>query len=272
MVAWTLAQSTARLLIRAGVASRRRGAYATAVALLRAALTVERSCHVRVFALNEIGMACKYAGRFDDAGAAYRSALAHHPPRPTVADILHNLAGFAHARGEPAEAVRLARAGVAVRAVPDTHPAAISDAGALAAILLDLGEVDEAEQMLENVIARLLEDGTSGLEAAVAIANLGTVLYRRDRLPLAIRLYEHALSMKARCLGPAHVDLAATYLNLGTALYRTGAVDEAVVAFTTATSLLEGRVSRDNRVLLTSRRYLEAIAENRASRYARTDT
>lgn len=68
-----------------------------------------------------------------------------------VATVHHNLGAILHAADPPGAAEVHARRAVAIRAsaLGGEPPAAVADRSALAAILIDLGELDEASQLLE---------------------------------------------------------------------------------------------------------------------------
>jgi tetratricopeptide (TPR) repeat protein len=193
---------------------------------------------------NDLGVLGKYAGRFEEAEAHYRQALAMVEATPGsedfVATLLHNLAGLAHSRGDFAAAEPLARRSVEVRAgvAGVDHPATVADAAQHGAILLALGRLDEAEALLCDAIAwfeRRL--GEENYEVAVNLNNLAMLRIRQGRPSDAEALYRRSLRMKESLLGPGqpapdgsptdHQDVAMTAHNLAALLLERGRLDEA---------------------------------------------
>ena len=89
--------------------------------------------------LNNLGVLRKAQGRYAEAAAIYRRALALVSPRDreSLATLAHNLGGIEHARGHFARAEPHARRSVRLRTAllgPD-HPAVAADQAALAAII-----------------------------------------------------------------------------------------------------------------------------------------
>jgi tetratricopeptide (TPR) repeat protein len=223
--------------------------------------------------LNELGMIGKGLGTFDDAESAYVRALDIHERRGAtasadVAALLHNLAGLAHAKGDPAAAEPLARRGIAIRrtsAKPDTRALA-EDWAALAAILVDLGRLREADVMLHDVL-RMYERayGAVHYEIAVTLHNIGSLQFRQGRWLPAAETLRRALDMKARVLGDDHVDLGVTLHNLACCYLRLGRPDTATVQLRRAITVLESTVDPSH-PMLTSCRGRLAEALNHRSR------
>src|SRR4029453_16741791 len=101
----------------------------------------------------------KHLARCDEAELLYLQALvtleiASGPRHPDVAGLLHNLAGLAHARGDHVCASELARRGLDIRgpALGDDPPDVAADGAALAPIVHALGDLDEAEHLLVQVL------------------------------------------------------------------------------------------------------------------------
>jgi tetratricopeptide (TPR) repeat protein len=175
-----------------------------------------------VAALNELGMVGKYAGTFAEADQVYHRALricgAHGiVDGPNGAAILHNLGGLAHARGDARSAEAWAREGIAIRSrLPHADPAGLlRDRAALAAILIDLGQLDEARAILADVLRLGLAAASShDREVAVALHNLGSAQFREGRFAEAAGTLRRAYDIKRALLGRRHPDLAITLYNL----------------------------------------------------------
>ena len=125
---------------------------------------------------NNLGVACKRAGRLDAAARAYRVAVAMKPTDPRlVAALLHNRAGLDHARGRFTAAEPVAREGLDLRErlVGRDHPDYAADLGALAAIVHARGRLEEAEAMYEEALAVFARRGEAGPgDIAVSQRNL----------------------------------------------------------------------------------------------------
>lgn len=225
-----LAQSVTRL----GEALRERGLYAEARSTLTRAVRLTTTIHgrrsmERAAALTQLGMVCKFAGWFARGVGAYTEALtiaeAVEPRGELVKALLHNLAGIEHARDRFADAERWGRRGVALRRETDgdDHPGTELDLGNLAPVLVDLGQLDEAETILRRLVDAFSQRyGQRHYEVAVVCHNLAAVLAARGQLDEAASFYRRALSIKRARLGPSHPDLPITQHNLAATLHALG--------------------------------------------------
>ncbi|MEU6285791.1 tetratricopeptide repeat protein [Streptomyces sp. NPDC047028] len=191
--------------------------------LTLAAAVVHQTVPSRDLAMlhNELGVVSKYLGKFDQAARSYRQALdlLGDLPSPAPADlatIWHNIGGLAHARGDYGAAEAPARCAVALRvqALGLHHPAVATDRAALAPILLELGQLDEAEALLCDALG-IFESayGADNPNYAIALGNLATLTHQRGDHTAADVRYRQALTVLERALGPNHPDLAAILVN-----------------------------------------------------------
>jgi tetratricopeptide (TPR) repeat protein len=208
--------------------------------------------------LNELGMVAKFAGNFVEAEAAYRRALAIEGSRgeagAMTADILHNLAGLAHARGDAESALTLAQRGIDVRrCLPSPDAGGLAeDRAALAAILIDLGRHAQARPMLDE----LLRGRPPRYDTAVALHNLGSSQYRQGNPGRAAVALHRALALKRAELGRRHPDLAITLYNLGRCLESLGWRRLARRQWRRALVVLDGAVAADHPTLIACRQQL----------------
>src|SRR5437867_3422584 len=102
--AWVAAPSLPSSAVRQEPSARGRAA----PVLERAVTLTERACGPSslavCWALNELGMCCKFLARFAEAGPLYQRALAIAearlgPDHADVASLYHNLGGLEHAAG-----------------------------------------------------------------------------------------------------------------------------------------------------------------------------
>lgn len=245
----------AALLGRAGSDARRGGAWTRATELHERALAAADAADPHGLragiAAQDLAMTCKYTGRFDDAERLYRRALAiaeanHHDE--LLAAVLHNLGGLAHARGDALHGIEHARRGIAVRATLDDERSLAEDRAALAGLLIDASELEEAERLLLDARAILADDE---LEVAIIDGNLAAIALRRDDLATATTTAARALRAKEAVLGTEHPDLAVTLTTLGTATRRAGDDTAAARLHQRARDVLLPHVDADHPLLTT---------------------
>ena len=173
---------------------------------------------------NELGMVCKYLGKFDKAEDYYRQALrdARLAPENTdrdffLADLYHNLGGLEHARRRFSRAEQYARKGLQLRlrCASENSLAVAADQAALAAILDGLQRFSESEA-LYGAVLRIYrrEYGARHLENAVILNNLGALCQATGRVKRGRSYYHAALRIKLCHLGDDHPDVAVTFNNL----------------------------------------------------------
>jgi len=178
-------------------------------------------------ALNLLGAAAKFSGRFDLAEGAYARALSiieAAGPDELLATLLHNIGGLAHARGRFVDGLAPARRGLAVReAIPGPDDSSIGlDCAALAALLEGAGDLAEAERLYRRAITLLDPDPSTAREAALARAGLGSVCQTQQRYAEADQHYHAALAQFTAAAGPDHPQLGQILNNLATLHRRRG--------------------------------------------------
>ncbi|MFI0206987.1 MULTISPECIES: tetratricopeptide repeat protein [Streptomyces] len=230
------------------------GRYVEAEHMLRAALEQAEREGAHGSAIlsfrNELGMVCKYTGKFTEAEKLYRQALAETvelfgPDHSHVASIYHNIAGLAHARNDFAGAEEPARKGIEIRmrALGEDDIAVAADQAALAPILLGLGKLDEAEELLDRILDRYLEHyGEDYSEVAYILHNLASVAHMRGDHECAVTLFGRALASKERTLGPQHPSIGLTLHNLAIQHELLGHGVEAEEAWVRARNVLQTQV------------------------------
>ena len=196
-------------------------------------------------ALNELGVNCKYWGRFDDGEQLYLQAMEialealGSDRSPLVTGLQHNLGGLEHARGDYAAAEPHARRAVELRrAMAPEHLSLALDEGALAAILDGLGQREEAEQLLRSALVTLERaPEVHRHELAVTLNNLAAIRYRLGDLDEAAVLYGRALTIKRELLETDSPELAVSLNNLALVLAKRGSTDEALTMYEEALAL-----------------------------------
>lgn len=263
----------ARALTAEGESSRLAGQWGRAVDSHRLALTLAESTlgeSVETASIAQnLAMVFKYTGRFDDAEVLYLRALAIAEAageHRLVAVICHNLGGLAHARGDHAIGIPWARRSIEVRATLDDPVALATDRGALAGLLIDAGEIDEAAVLLRtarDVFVAHLGDGHH--EVAVVDGNLATIALRTGDLHAAEHHARAALAGKERHLGPQHPELAVTLTTLGTIRRRLGDAAAAVKLHRRALDLLAPSVEPGHPLLAAIEENLAIATEEAAT-------
>jgi tetratricopeptide (TPR) repeat protein len=166
----------------------------------------------RARALNGLGLAARYTGRFDLAARFYRRARralvrADEKTSALAATLFHNLGGLEHARGRFARAERWARRGLSLReraCGPASVETAI-DVAALAAIVHARGRHDEAARLYRRALAILRRRlGPHHFEVVFNLGQLAALEQARGRFMASGRLYRRARPALERMLGRAH--------------------------------------------------------------------
>jgi tetratricopeptide (TPR) repeat protein len=261
---------TARALDRLAVRLRVRGRYRAAERWQRLALRVAE----RVLAptdpelvtfINNLGVLYKYTADFESAEALYARALgiaeALDSNDLTLATLLHNVGGLAHARGRYAEGEPHASraAEIRERVLGRDHPDTVADVGALAAILDAQGRHGEAEALYRRALASFERAlGPDHYEVAVVVGNLAALCQATGRAPEAERLYARALSLKTKLLGPRHPEVATTLNNMAVLCKAGGRYSEAEALYLRAFAIFR-------RVLEPGHPSLGACLENLAN-------
>ena len=117
----------------------------------------------------------------------------------------------------------------------------------LGAALDELGEQEQAEQILRRAIEILEEElGVHHPSVANAVSNLGRVLAARGRYPEAEAQYRRALDIVEQGLGSEHRNVGVVALNLGIAVKEQGRLDEAETLYRRALAVLENAMGPDH--------------------------
>ncbi len=212
---------------------------------------------------NELGMVCKYLGKFYSADRYYQQALGSArymagPERDSlVADLYHNLGGLEHSRGRFTLAEKRARKGLCLRLQFSVGncPAVASDLAALAAILDGLGKYGESEKLYRQALRIYRRQfGANHAEIAVVLNNLGAMHQAAGRPGRAGYYYRSALRMKSRVLGKSHPDLAFTMNNLATLYHTQNRLDDAGLWLRRALGLARVSLGRSHPVTRTLER------------------
>jgi len=224
-----------------------------------------RSHRETAAAYTALGTVARLAANYDEAQIAYRRALSCYTADSDPLDlavVLHNLAALEHERGHPEAGIALAERGLVLRrrVRGPEHPDVGADLGALGALYLSAGDLDEAEGAYLHalvVLERAL--GVDHFEVSVLCGNFGLLLALQGKPAAAEKLYRRALAGKARVLGDDHPDLAVTLHNLGVLLVGSARAEEGMAVLMRAEALLAARVPADHPRLTAVRSTLAAM-------------
>ncbi len=260
-----------RILTVLGAVLRTRGEFVRSEQLLSEALGVatgiadaEAIARLR----SELGVLCKFLGRYDDAEAHYQAALptleaAQGENGLALAGLLHNLGGLAYARGDATGAEAHARRAWQLHraALGDTHPLTLLDAAALATALGALGQAGESEALFRSTRAALERRvGATHPEVAALLHNFAAELHRQQRFAEAEELYRRVLEIKDLRLGAGHLEVGLTLANFGALLLQTTRMAEARAALTRALAILERHLDAASPAIARARARLEGAS------------
>jgi len=167
------------------------------------------------------------------------------PDHPALAAALAALARIALARGEPAEAERLAERAVGI-ARRNPHGRSTEPLRALGAALAARERFAEAEQVLNEALAQDREHhGPEGLATARSLAQLANAELRAHRFAEALPLVQQAIAIDQARLGPSHPFIADDLLDLGLVYDGVKRTADSRRAFAAAVEVLERGAGRD---------------------------
>ncbi|MFV8756063.1 tetratricopeptide repeat protein [Nannocystaceae bacterium ST9] len=246
------------------------GHHELAEATAREAITIGNALGdpiAQASAYTALGVILRFAGRYDEAAAAYdRSAkIQLARGRRLEAEHFHNLAGLALAHGDARVAEAHARQAIALREQEDFGLA--TDLCGLADALAEQARPAEAEPLYRRALAIFSNsERAEHPEVAYALHNLADCLVAQERHDEAEAAYRESLARKLAKLGPGTPDEAGTRSNLAALLAERGRLGEAIAESTIAITIVRRRLTPEH----PTRRGCEAMAASLAERVRRT--
>lgn len=216
-------------------------------------------------ARNNLAVAYKYSGRFDEALQLYRLALkatiAAHGAAPSLMlrALYHNIGGICFSMGDyvAAEAPAKLAWDMSRRLLGDVDVQTQLDATAYAAILDGLGRYEECEVIYRAALAVMLcEFGAEHHEVAALEHNLASVLAVQGNTEEAERRYRLALKIKDSVFGSQSADAALTRISLGGVLNSCHQYGEAEQMLAQARDVLIHQLQSDHPHLTVLERHL----------------
>lgn len=195
------------------------GRYEEGLAPARVALRAARTPLQRAEAHNQLGVLCKFTGRFAEADRHYAKALpiyrkAFGARSREMAALLHNLGGLDHARGEFRRGERFSRSSVEIARtlLAPGDPERLAHEVAHAALLDGLERHVESIPIYRRAIRGFTKAlGGDHYEVASTLHNLASAEHALGRRAAAERHYHAAIRLLAR----HPVDKALSLYNLG---------------------------------------------------------
>ncbi len=202
------------------------GSYPEAKALFDRTLALRRQelgvDHPEVGAtLGDLGIAHLLLGDTEQAAAHLRDAIALLTPHEenhadTLAKALHQQALVLRETGDLEAAESSLRRALDVYP-PSNHAEQANAFSDLASIVSMRGDMDEAEALTRQALARIRQHSPSSLEVASSLNTLGEILRNKNSYDDAEQALREALSIFVPRLGDT-VETGATYNNLGAVL------------------------------------------------------
>jgi tetratricopeptide (TPR) repeat protein len=180
------------------------------------------------------------------------------PEHPGTAASLNNLGGLFQDQGDAALARRYYERALAIRekVLGPEHPDTAQSLNNLGFLLWSLDDLAGARRYYERALA--IREKALGTEhpdhadhadhpdLARSLNNLGCLLFRLGDLAAARPLYERALAMRERALGPEHPETARSLNNLGFLLASLGDLAAARPYYARALAILEARLGTEH--------------------------
>jgi tetratricopeptide (TPR) repeat protein len=165
-------------------------------------------------------------------------------PDPLVeAQLLHNLAGLAHSRGDTEAGIMLAERGLALRtgALGSAHPDVARDRNSLGALYHAAGRYVDAGHAYHCALAALeVFYGPDHFEVAMAYGNMAALHADQGFFLTAESLSTQALRVLEQALGPDAAETGIVVLNLAKAVAGLGRRAEAADLAERASRVLAG--------------------------------
>lgn len=211
------------------------GRYREGLRPARIALRAARTALQRAEAHNQLGVLCKFTGRFAEAEAHYAKALPIYRKSfgarsREMAALLHNLGGLDHARDEFRRGERYARKSVVIarQLLAPGDPERLAHEVAHAALLDGLDRQRESIPIYQRAVRGFTKAlGADHYEVASTLHNLASAEHALGRQAAAERHYRQA----EKLLATHPVDQALTRYNLGLLLDDRRLLRKALAAF-----------------------------------------
>ena len=199
---------------------------------------------VDVELLAQEGLGLEAAGRYEDAEATLREAVALAvglgTPREAIV-ALNDWSFVLEARLHRAEEAQQSAELALALAIRRDEPVLIAESiGRLANVLDARAQYDAAEARFHEAIGILEKPGVDEpLALSGNLNELGSFLWSRGRSDEALPVLLRALELRERVLGPQHPYVGSTLANLGNAYVALGKRDEAETALVRALDIFE---------------------------------
>ena len=196
------------------------------------------SARATALSLAGLGLAMQLQGRYDEANAMFKQALAFQPPtregRAHRAMVLANAGWLAEARGDNAAAQSAFEESLAIRRelLSPMHPELANALYNLAYMRMRLGDLASAEPLAREGLemsSALFGDGHPSV--TTHRMNLANLLERSGRLAEAEPLYEEGLASTREHFGADHLTSGRVANDFAGLLRRLGSFDRATALY-----------------------------------------
>jgi tetratricopeptide (TPR) repeat protein len=264
-------------LMEHGQALERHANYSQAASAYLDAVRISRDRRLMI-ALNSLGLAYEEMGRFPEGERYYRRALEIMEQlggtnQSDRALLMTNLALLYGEAGQTAKSEALLRETIALQigALPSDDARLMLARAALAELVLNDGNYQEAEQMLqESLVFFEKQPERWQQEIGTLLGDLGVVRQFQGRNDEAIRLFHEAIEMQEAGVGREHPILIRPLVNLARTQSSTDALADADANFRRAIRIAEERLGPEHPtyrdVLLRYAAFLRATGHKREAK------
>jgi tetratricopeptide (TPR) repeat protein len=244
-------------LMERGQALERDADYSQAAASYRDAVKIREagsSDRRLMISLNSLGLAYEEMGRFPDAERYFRRALgmlgeSGGNNKLDRALLLTNLALLERETGHTTKSEALLHQAIAIETetLPPDDARLTQARAALAELVLIDGRHQEAERMLQEVLAAFEQRPERWQqEIGTILGDLGIVRHFQGRNDEAIQLFRQAIAIHEAGLGPMHPILIRPLINLARIQAASGRQDDADAIFRRAVQIAEQRLGPEH--------------------------
>lgn len=208
-----------------------------------------------ILAHQSVGKAWESLAEYQKAHSAYTDALTlamkTGAGKEQVAELKANVGATIGQAGDNQEAEKYLREALSgLRDSAEVTVAEVEANIALGGVLIAERRLDEAETVLQQSLQLARDNlGVEHETVGAALAELGTVSYRRNKIDPAIDFYSQALAILAQASGPESANAMGARSNLAICLSQTNRRDEALQLLTSYLATARTRYDNDHPAL-----------------------
>lgn len=187
---------------------------------------------------------------FELALVRMRLAITGQLPPLDVVRIYHNLGHCFYRLGKNEDSLRCYKKALSTAVEAQLDKYHVASAQNCIAVLLfhnDLSRSEGALELFEWSLAVYRERFGEARQVATILNNIGRVYYLKGDYERALTVYEEALSIRRKTLGPNSIDVAATVCNTGQTHHQRGNLETAMMYYKEFLELAQGRLGANHR-------------------------